>query len=370
MHRREFIGYGSAAALTAAFIKGQAEQQAEAQTPTHFELHMEEIYEELIDGEVVFALAYRDPVTRALRPQLNMKQGAQITIKLVNKTRSPRRFSVTGWKNSAFPMIPAGESATITFKAPATGTYIYHDSSQGAAGRVLGLHGVITTWYHDNRTPNGTATPYIFNRLTPEVSALFDAFGNHYDFPGNKWDPSRQMTWLMSQIDPALNQAAELNSEVDLNVMTYQFHPRYFTLNGLSGYDAAHDEHTVPRGYVGEPMLIRTANAGLTTHAPHIHGNHVFVLSDSASGGGLFVNNNVHELDTWLLKPLNRIDILLPFKKPDEIPHEVWPPTQEKFPLLYPMHCHCEMSQTAGGGNYPQGLVTHWDLLGPQRVVA
>jgi hypothetical protein len=29
------------------------------------------------------------------------------------------------------------------------------------------------------------------------------------------------------------------------------------------------------------------------------------------------------------------------------------------------MHCHTEMSQTAGGGNYPQGLVTDWELTGP-----
>jgi hypothetical protein len=28
------------------------------------------------------------------------------------------------------------------------------------------------------------------------------------------------------------------------------------------------------------------------------------------------------------------------------------------------MHCHCEMSQTAAGGNYPQGLVTHWQIEG------
>jgi hypothetical protein len=34
------------------------------------------------------------------------------------------------------------------------------------------------------------------------------------------------------------------------------------------------------------------------------------------------------------------------------------------------MHCHIEMSQTARGGQYPQGMVTHWELLGPKRGVA
>jgi hypothetical protein len=28
------------------------------------------------------------------------------------------------------------------------------------------------------------------------------------------------------------------------------------------------------------------------------------------------------------------------------------------------MHCHTEMSQTAAGGNYPMGLVTHWEMTG------
>lgn len=68
MDRRDFIAYGSTAALAAAFAKTQIDLDAEAQGVAQtFELHMEEIFEELIDGEVVFALAFRDPVTRALR---------------------------------------------------------------------------------------------------------------------------------------------------------------------------------------------------------------------------------------------------------------------------------------------------------------
>ena len=55
---------------------------------------------------------------------------------------------------------------------------------------------------------------------------------------------------------------------------------------------------------------------------------------------------------------------------PDEIPAAAWPPKEEPWPLLYPMHCHIEMSQTACGGQYPQGMVTHWELLGPSRGVA
>jgi hypothetical protein len=376
MHRREFIAYGSGAALAATLLKSQIEQEADAQSTSvnaaFFELHMEEIYEEMIDGEVLFALAFRDPVTRVLRPQLRFHQAAAgaVTIKLVNKTRRPRRFAITGLAAGLFPMIAPGGTATISLPTISAGSYIYHDNAEGASGRVLGLHGAMVITNRNCHTPAGNPTPYYKTRVTPELASLFDAFGEHYEFPGKKWDPSRDITWVMSQVDPAINRAAEAGIAIDLSLPVYRFRPRYFTLNGLSGYDAAHDEATVPKGYIGEPMLIRTMNAGIAVHAPHIHGNHVFRISECDSSNRLSVCDNLQELDTWCLHPLERLDVMLPFKKPDEIPPAAWPPREEPFPLLYPMHCHCEMSQTAGGGNYPQGLVTHWELLGTERVVA
>lgn len=33
--------------------------------------------------------------------------------------------------------------------------------------------------------------------------------------------------------------------------------------------------------------------------------------------------------------------------------------------MVWPMHCHLETSQTAAGGNYPNGLISHMKLLGP-----
>jgi hypothetical protein len=33
--------------------------------------------------------------------------------------------------------------------------------------------------------------------------------------------------------------------------------------------------------------------------------------------------------------------------------------------MRFVMHCHTEMSNTAGGGNYPQGIVTHWEMTAP-----
>lgn len=60
MNRREFVAYGSSAALAAMLIKMQADQLAEAQTSHDLELHFEEIFEEMIDGEVLFACPSSD----------------------------------------------------------------------------------------------------------------------------------------------------------------------------------------------------------------------------------------------------------------------------------------------------------------------
>jgi len=147
--------------------------------------------------------------------------------------------------------------------------------------------------------------------------------------------------------------------------VTASFRPRYFTLNGLSGVDAVHDPATTPEGYVGEPLVLRVLNAGLATHSPHIHGNHVMELSGTDALANQVVRDNIVERDTWLMAPLERKDLLLPFERPPDIPDPAYPMRQEPFPLRYPMHCHMEMSQTAGGGNYPQGLIADWRILGP-----
>jgi hypothetical protein len=185
----------------------------------------------------------------------------------------------------------------------------------------------------------------------------------------------------MCQTDPILNQRVLAGETVDPAQVRYWFRPRYFHINWLSGFDTADHNGTVgeaaraagraisPSGRQGQPTLIRTINAGLVLHSLHIHGNHVFALTDveTTTSQGIIHETNVFERDTWRLQPLDRRDVLLPFDKPRDIPTAKWPPRDEPFPLRYVMHCHTEMSQTAAGGNYPQGLVTHWEMTAPLR---
>ncbi len=121
-------------------------------------------------------------------------------------------------------------------------------------------------------------------------------------------------------------------------------------------------------GRVGQPALIRVANVGLANHSPHIHGNHLHLLSEDAQ-----VRDNVLGLDTWRVPPMSTTDVLHPFiRPPDAWP---WPPSDPTVfttalaghgtpGLVYPMHCHTELGVRANGGNYPQGVISHWVLTG------
>jgi hypothetical protein len=74
----------------------------------------------------------------------------------------------------------------------------------------------------------------------------------------------------------------------------------------------------------------------------------------------------------------SRVDWMVPFERPPDIPGNPNIPLQAlipqelavvlegvaQSPLMYPMHSHVEQDQTAAGGNYPQGLITHFVFLG------
>jgi hypothetical protein len=258
-------------------------------------------------------------------------------------------------------------STPSQFTAGKAGTYFYLDPMFSPVNRVLGLHGALIVEPDDDSASGGITMPYSPTDATPAIQTLFNSFGANLRFPGNKWDESREKIWMFNQIDVRWCQRAA-NGEIDAvaaSEFVNDFRPRYFTLNGLCGIDACHDKDTCPTGKVGEPLLIRCLNAGLASHSPHIHGNHVFMLTESKGASGIIsYNDNVIERDVWKMESGTILDCLLPFTAPPDVPPGAWPPKQEKFPLRYPMHCHNEISQTAAGGSYPMGLVTDWHIEG------
>lgn len=374
MDRRKFLKIGSVAAAGLA----AAPTMVAAQTVSGvFDLTIEPVDSEMIDGQFVFSLMFFDRSAEG-RPILEVTEGDVVTVNVTNLDTRPHGFAITGIPAATIANIPPGGKGTVRFTAPIGGSYMYLDPSLAPLNRIMGLYGAFISKPKLGTTLAGSPTPFSRASHTPAVAALFNALGTHHRFPGNKWDPAdpeRDKLWLFSQVDPLLAARVDAGEAVPPASVVPSFVPRYFTINGLSGYDTALHHvpadvdwtkgaaRIMPHGRQGQPTIIRNMNAGLATHSPHIHGNHVFKLSVESASGAVTLNSSIYELDAWPMPPLSRQDLLLPFERPGDAP--VWPPKEEPFPLRYVMHCHTEMSQTAAGGNYPQGLVTHWEMTGP-----
>ncbi|MCL6622543.1 MAG: hypothetical protein K6T55_10625 [Syntrophobacterales bacterium] len=212
----------------------------------------------------------------------------------------------------------------------------------------------------------------------------------------------RTRIWVHSSIDPELNRAVITQGvAVDPATVRNNFLPRYFSLNGRQGGFAAHSPDVTIVGTVGEPHLIRQVNAGLATHSPHLHANHFIVtaVNNRVGSGGVYFGlpegaDNLVFLDTMTIGPEDRVDWLVPLIRPPDIPRVLTdgsihrpgdpvPPGAQlvplsqlipeelnlvlivpQNPLTYPMHSHMELDQTAAGGNYPQGAVTQFEIIG------
>jgi FtsP/CotA-like multicopper oxidase with cupredoxin domain len=362
--RREVIKYGGAgtaalAASSAAVLAVPAERAAaEPGTATPWltddiELVMNDGIVDMIDGTPVYMLGYgfasggmdkRDEL-HTPGPVIWATEGAPLKLRIVNELDDVHSFLIRRENDiivDSGPLEP-GDSVDLEFAAPSAGTYLYQDGVNMPVNRVLGLQGALLSMPAD-----GSRTPH------PDLET---------------WQFDTQWVWQFNEIDPAFNAKAQAGRTIDVADFENNFKPRYFTINGRMGSLAAHIEtapDTVIEDKVGHPALVRVVNGGLAVHGPHIHGNHVWVLMRNAR-----VHDTIMWKDTIMVEPEVTTDFLLPFTVPPNAVH--WPPHPDGVAFLrelhgkdiegsWPMHCHIEMSQSAGGGLYPQGLLTDWKL--------
>ncbi len=380
--RREFVKYAALgiAGVSAAGLAGEDLWHAlttRTNKVVKLRLAMAEALMEMVDHQTVFHWAFEDLDNPQHLPQMpgplvQATEGDNISLSLTNNLSTVHGFRISGVVGvvGAGVSLAPGETRDLEFTAPPGGSYMYFDHLNSPVNRVLGLQGPMVV------LPKTGNTPY--SEPTQAVQELFNDLGTAENFPGDPWHPERTRIWFLSSIDPAFNALAERGEPIDPVRFRETFLPRYFTINGLSGAYASHAHDVMPSGRIGQPYLIRIMNAGMAAHSLHIHANHVYVLSrvsDDLSNG---VQENVVFIDTFTAKPLERMDWLLPLKRPPDIAGDPTIPLRRmvpqelaltlggvgQSPLAYPMHCHMEMSQTAAGGNYPQGLVTHWEITG------
>jgi len=398
MQRREFIKYGmtglAAIAVGGLGIPPIFPRQADAANLL-VDLSMETASVEMVDSTLVFHWVFSSPQTGPSfpGPVIFATQGDVITLRVTNNLPQDHGFRIVG-TNIQISAINPGQTKAVRFAVPPAGTYLYVDPLNAPVNRVLGLHGafiVLPKYQAGTRANPDNPTPY--SLPTPNVKKLFRDLGHTAHFPGDPWiavrpnnvppnqgmDPSlerylyRSRIWLFTQVDPRFNARVSQGQVISPADISQNFLPRYFYISGKTGAFADEDPNIAIEAFIGEPHLIRILNAGIQTHSPHIHANHVYVTAVNR-----VVQKNVVNIDTFTVGPTDTVDWLLPCIRPPDIPGPDIPlrnliPQElamisknnlPQKPLMYPMHGHTEIDQTAAGGNYPQGLITKWVILG------
>ncbi|MDQ0619634.1 multicopper oxidase domain-containing protein [Arthrobacter globiformis] len=179
--------------------------------------------------------------------------------------------------------IKPGQTKTMTFKAPAEGTYLYCDPGADPADptadpvqRTLGLFGALLVVNPDSPWRDG-------------------AHGPEFE---------RQWLWILHNVDPVWAGIASRQGTVDPDKTPVQ--PRYFTLNGRSGFQSlavstdealnrTREEDTLmsgsardvdvrnfslsaAAGTVRTGQFMRFIDAGVVHHQLHFHGNHLWTV--------------------------------------------------------------------------------------------
>lgn len=329
--RRGLLKYGTAGLAAAALgATGLLNRSSDAEAATRsIKLFINEGDVSMIDGTPVYMWGFGDTKTSlAVRGSkvagdefparvIRAVEGDVLNVSVTNTLNENHNFVIPGVANSG--IIRPKATKRLSFRVPKAGTYIYLDSLNAPVNRVLGLHGVLVVMRRGGvRKPFAGGPTFV-----------------------------RQFVWMLQAVDPAWGELARRNRPI--NKATCK--PRYFMINGRSGKRSAQATDTVPHGKVGEATLVRMVNMSPAVQSPHIHGNHMEVLT--LNGKVLPIRM---EKDTIMMRPLDRKDCLLPFKPPPD----AWPPTNTG---RFPMHCHTELSQTAAGGLYPSGMLTDWDLV-------
>src|SRR3712207_2347920 len=314
--RRRFIRTGAAIAATSVLgASGLLRWSPRSEAATlDIELFVNEGYKPMRGGEQLYHWGYSTSATGISSPGnvITAVEGDTVKLRLTNRLDEPHSFAIAGVADTG-PVAP-GATRSISFPAPRAGTYLYRDALNAPMNRILGLHGALV------------------------VRA-----------PGEPRDYVREYIWVLHATDRSWAERARLGQPID----PASFQPDYFTINGRFGDFSAQAKDTAPHGRLGEPALVRMVNSGAPVKSIHFHGQHPIVRSRS-----LTQRETVGAAkDTFFMAAEEVVEVIVPFEDPGDA-YPVPAPGPGERDLKYPVHDHQELTQTLGGGLYPNGMLT------------
>jgi len=231
------------------------------------------------DGNAVYMWSYADGSGQFQYPGpfLCVNEGDTVTINLTNILPEATsivfpgqdaQVTASGGVAGLFTTEATANGGTVTyhFVAGSPGTYIYESGTDVSKQVEMGLYGMLV--------------------VRPSLGPNYA-----YDDPSTQFDPTREYSILLGEVDPDLHHAVETGGTYDFNAL----HNRYYTINGRSFPDTVQENGsgllpTQPYGALVRmqptnsiastlPALIRMLNAGVDNHPFHPHGNHTLEIA-------------------------------------------------------------------------------------------
>jgi FtsP/CotA-like multicopper oxidase with cupredoxin domain len=183
-----------------------------------------------------------------------------------------------------------GTSVTYSFAATTPGTRAYYSGTQGDLQVEMGLFGVIIVL--PKTVPTGCHAAAGGN--LPDGQPDYRLAASAYDHPATCYD--REYLFQFSEMDPKIHRQAQEQAGIAcsnpagcMNIVTENYHPAYYMINGRSMPDdmdpnfASEYPHQPyngnPHMHPGELVLLRVVGQGRWQHPFHEHGNHVRILA-------------------------------------------------------------------------------------------
>ena len=243
-------------------------------------------------------------------------------------------------------IVPPGRARSRSWSEnPPVGTYLYYDHL--GVQRILGAHGVVDrpaaerdraarprrgARHGRGREPPDEVVAPAPTERTIDTEYLW-VFGAYDSLWGNRYAAGQD-------IDPA----------------TYK--PDVFTINGRYGDGSSQAKDTSLRHKFGTPVLIRMVNPTPLYKSIHFHAEHPLVLD----------RTKVHKQtigarkDVFMVAPMEVVTLHMDFAVPrDGYPVNAPGPGETDF--RYPVHDHHELTNSLGGGAYPNGMLTELEFL-------
>ncbi len=195
--------------------------------------------------------------TRGLHPYAEATEGDTMTVSVSNSLKVTIRPTILGVARG--PWIRPGKSGSFSFTMPPAGTYLL-STDQGPTGTHTAGHGAQAA----TRPATGLGGTLVSR----------PASGNQVLYDGG---PSFDREYVLLFDDADDRWSAVQNDPRALPLTPYE--ANYFRVNGLAFPDTFADADTVVAANLGERVLLRLGNLGMTRQSIHMHGYHFDVAT-------------------------------------------------------------------------------------------